>query len=64
MSEQILRNKNGSIIGKITIDSYGTQTIWSANGSRLGSYKPSDNVTKDKNGSTFGKGNLLTMFLR
>lgn len=63
MSEQVLRNKNGAVIGKITVDGYGVQTIWNSRGGRLGSYHPSHNVTKNKNGANVGYGNLLTTLL-
>lgn len=63
MSEQVLKNKNGSTIGKITTDSYGVQTICNARGERLGSYHPGLNVTRNKNGANVGYGNLLTTLL-
>ncbi len=63
MSVQILKDKRGSTIGKISTASNGVQKIKDARGSTKGSYDPRTNKTKDARGSTIGTGNLLTTLL-
>jgi hypothetical protein len=60
---EVLRNRNGSIIGKI--EHYGqTQILRDRNGSKLGTYDARENATRDRNGSKVGSGNLLLTLLR
>lgn len=63
MADQILKDKRGSTIGKISTASNGVQTIKDARGSTKGTYDPKSNKTKDARGSTVGTGNLLTTLL-
>lgn len=63
MADQILKDKRGATIGKISTASNGVQTIKDARGSTKGTYDPKSNKTKDARGSTVGTGNLLTTLL-
>lgn len=63
MTDQVLKDKRGFVIGKISTGSNGIQTIKDARGFALGTYDPKTNKTKDKRGFVVGTGNLLTTFL-
>lgn len=55
-----IRLKNGATIGHIETASDGKQKAIASNGGTLGTYDPKSDVTRAANGSTIGKGNLLS----
>lgn len=63
MADQVLKDKKGLTIGKISTASNGVQTIKDAKGIKKGTYDPKTNKTKDARGITIGSGNLLTTLL-
>jgi hypothetical protein len=63
VTDQVLKDKLGNTIGKISTASNGIQTIKDRLGNIKGSYDPKRNETKDKLGNTVGTGNLLTTLL-
>lgn len=63
LSDQVLKDKRGFTIGKISTDNRGIQTIKDARGFKKGSYDPKTNRTKDERGFTVGTGNLLATLL-
>jgi len=63
MADQILKDKQGRTIGRISTASNGVQTIKDAHGRRKGAYDPKSNKTKDAQGRSVGTGNLLTTLL-
>ncbi|OFY63262.1 MAG: hypothetical protein A3H98_07975 [Bacteroidetes bacterium RIFCSPLOWO2_02_FULL_36_8] len=64
MTEQILKDRHGKIIGRIKDDiSRRNLEILNVYGKRLGTYNPRTNETRDFRGKIIGKGNLLTMLL-
>jgi len=63
MEEKVLKDKRGFILGKITTNSAGVQTLKDKVGFTKGSYDPKTNKTKDAKGFAVGDGNLLTMLL-
>jgi len=63
MSEQLLKNRVGQTIGRISTSSSGIQTLKSASNRTLGTYDPKTNTTKDSVGLTVGSGNLLSRLL-
>lgn len=62
MSEQILKDSRGSIIGRIQSQG-GKFVLKDARGSIKGYYEPNSNKTKNAQGSIVGTGNLLTTLL-
>ena len=63
MSDQILKDRAGRLIGKIKIRNDGKMEIRDRNGRLKGTYNPKTDQTRDKNGKLVGKGNLLTTLL-
>ena len=63
MSEQLLRNRSGQVVGKITTKSDGKQEIRNSSGQIRGSYDPKRDETKDHMGKLVGKGNLLATLI-
>ena len=63
MSDQVLKDARGHIIGKISAASNGVQTIKDERGHVKGSYDPKANKTKDERGHIVGTGNLLSSLL-
>jgi hypothetical protein len=63
MADQVLKDKKGYTIGRISTASNGTQTIKDAKGYSKGTYDPKTNKTKDAKGYVIGTGNLLTTLL-
>lgn len=59
MTNQILRNPNGSVIAVIRPGANGWQWLHRLNGSCLGCYRPESNGTFLPNGNFVGYGNLL-----
>jgi hypothetical protein len=63
MTDQILKDNKGHIIGKITTSLSGVQTLKDAKGYTKGTYDPKANITKDTKGQKVGSGNLLITLL-
>ena len=63
MSEQILRDERGIMIGKILTRADGFMIIYDFHGITKGNYDPKSNITRDTSGKKVGTGNLLTMLL-
>ncbi len=63
MTEQNLRDSRGKMVGKMSTDSDGVQTILDAQGNIKGKYDPKSNETQDAQGVVVGPGNLLTTLL-
>jgi hypothetical protein len=63
MSEQVLKDKKGLTIGRITTDYRGVLIIKDPKGNTKGYYDPKTNVTKNFKGITVGSGNLLVSLL-
>ena len=63
MAEQTLKDRNGNKIGSIEIRSDGIQIGRDKSGNKRGEFNPKTNITKDKNGNTFGQGNLLSVLI-
>lgn len=63
MADQVLKDKRGFTIGKISTANNGIQTIKDDKGFTKGTYDPKTNTTKDHRGFSVGKGNLLTSLL-
>jgi len=63
MADQVLKDAKGYIIGRISTNNQGIQTIKDAKGYAKGTYDPKHNQTKDARGYLVGTGNLLTTLL-
>jgi hypothetical protein len=63
MADQVLKDKKGVMIGKISTASNGIQTIKDAKGVTKGTYDPKTNKTRDAKSVGIGTGNLLTTLL-
>lgn len=63
MSSSVLKDQMGRILGTISVDRNGIQTLKSSTGVILGTYDPKTNVTKSYLGQIIGSGNLLSMLL-
>ncbi|MGH7342044.1 MAG: hypothetical protein ACREKH_16255, partial [Candidatus Rokuibacteriota bacterium] len=63
VADQVLKDKRGFTIGKISTASNGVQTIRDEKGFTKGTYDPKTNTTKDARGFTVGRGNLLATLL-
>ncbi len=63
MADQVLKDRAGRPIGRISTASNGVQTIKDAKGRKKGTYDPKSNKTKDAKGRPAGTGNLLTSLL-
>jgi hypothetical protein len=63
MADQELRDKSGSLLGKIHTRSDGKLELRDKSGSLKGTYDPKSNETRDKSGSLVAKGNMLTTLL-
>lgn len=63
MADQVLKDKKGFVIGKISTAGNGIQAIKDEKGFVKGSYDPKSNKTKDSRGFVIGTGNLLTTLL-
>lgn len=57
---QELRDRHGTLLGKITIRSDGKYEGRDSHGSLKGTYDPKSNQTRDKNGALVGNGNMLS----
>lgn len=63
MTDQILKDNRGFVIGRIITNSSGVQTLKDDRGFTKGSYDPKSNKTKDDRGFLIGSGNLLVTLL-
>ncbi|MEQ8156137.1 MAG: hypothetical protein ABRQ25_14825 [Clostridiaceae bacterium] len=63
MHEQVLRDKNGILLGKIKEVS-GQLELRNRHGILMGKYNPNTDQTRDRHGALVGTGNLLTMLLK
>jgi hypothetical protein len=63
MSEQQLRDRRGTLLGKIKTLSTGKLEIRDAHGVLRGTYDPKRDETRDARGKLVGKGNLLATLL-
>lgn len=63
MSNQILKDAKGKVMGKIWTSGHGVQELKDSKGKKLGYYDPLTDVTKTRNGRKVGKGNLLLTLL-
>jgi len=63
MKEQVLRDKNNRLMGKIITLSDGRLEIRDPSNRRKGTYNPKNNETRDSSNRLIGKGNLLTTLL-
>jgi hypothetical protein len=63
MSSAVLKDQMGRILGTVTVDRNGIQTLKSSTGIILGTYDPKTNVTKNYLGQIIGSGNVLSMLL-
>ncbi len=63
MADQVLKDKRGFSIGRISTGSNGVQTIKDEKGFTKGTYDPKTNTTKDHRGFPVGTRNLLTTLL-
>ena len=64
MATQYLRDREGRTIGKIEDRDAGKIEIRDKFGRLAGSYDPKSNNTRDREGRSVGKGNLLTTLLK
>jgi len=60
---EILRDKNGKVIGSIR-ESSGVMKLYTTGGKLLGSYNKGLNITYDAGGSIVAKCNLLVSLLK
>jgi hypothetical protein len=63
MADQVLKDKMGRTLGKISSGSNGVLTIKDPMGRTKGTYDPRSDKTKDPMGRTVGSGNLLATLL-
>jgi len=63
MSDVLLKDARGALIGRLSTDRNGIQTIKDHRGQRKGTYDPKTNRTKDARGAAVGMGNLLSSLL-
>lgn len=59
MTDQVLRDAKGMVIGRIATAADGVQTLRDAAGLPQGTYDPQSNKTRDARGAVVGDGNLL-----
>jgi hypothetical protein len=64
MADQILKDKNNKVLGKIKQLSNGQLEIYDYHNKRLGKYDPKTDQTRNANNTLIGKGNLLSMLLK
>lgn len=64
MSDNVLRDRDNRVIGRIETSSNGRQTIRDRDNRILGYYDPADNTTRDRDNHIIGRGNLLASLLR
>lgn len=63
MSTQLLKDHDGRVIGKLSVDANGVQTLRDGRGVQLGYFDPRINKTRTRNGHEIGTGNLLATLL-
>ena len=64
MSEQILKDTSGTIIGRIKTQPDGKQYLHDRTGTKIGMYDPDRNITRDITGTIIAHSNMLTTLLR
>ena len=64
MDRQTIKDRYGSIIGFIDVESNGDKTVRSPNGSVLGYYRKAMNVTVNTYGSIIAQGDCCGMLFR
>jgi YD repeat-containing protein len=60
MQDQVLRDRNGRMIGTIRAGINGRLTASNKDGRLVGSFDPSTNTTSNASGRVVGQGNLLS----
>lgn len=63
MRVEILKDNNGSLIGRIEFLDNGDQILRDFSGTKKAEYRSHENITYDKNGNKSGSGNLLARFI-
>jgi hypothetical protein len=63
MGEQVLRDRNGSLQGKIRERTDGKLELRDRNGNLKGTYDPKRDETRDRNNNLVARGNMLTNLL-
>lgn len=63
MSVQIIKDRKGHIIGRLTVDGKGNKILQDEKDHVLGRYSATNNVTTDRNGRVVGKGDCLDRLL-
>ena len=63
MSDQVFKDPQGRVLGRITTGSNGVQTLKDPQGRSKGTYDPKYNKTKDPQGREVGQGNLLARLI-
>jgi hypothetical protein len=63
MADQVLKDKLGHVLAKISTASNGIQTIKDSLGHVKGTYDPKADKTKDSLGRVIGSGNLLATLI-
>jgi hypothetical protein len=64
MSNEVIKDNLGRILGVISSDRKGILTIKDALGKILGTYDPKTNTTKNYLGQIIGTGNQLTRLIK
>ena len=60
----LLRDRNGKIIGRLTLSENGDKMLRDFEGKILGRYHAKTNLTTDFNGRIVGRGDVLTILLK
>jgi hypothetical protein len=63
MTEQLLKDRQNRLIGKINTGSFGVLELRDASNRLRGKYDPRTNRTTDAQNRVVGQGNLLTTLL-
>lgn len=63
MNTSFVKNAHGNIIGSLTSESSGNQSLLNRQGSYLGMYKANMNMTVNRYGHIIGQGNILMTLL-
>ena len=63
MSEELIRDFYGRVIGRIRFQDNGIKEIFDFQGRKLGWYDPTTNITRDFYGRVVARGDALTMLL-
>jgi len=63
MDEQLLKDRDGRILGRISTQGNGLHQLRDASGNIKGFYDPKSDTTLNKDGSLAFRGNMLTALL-